>query len=83
AWRLPNVREMQSLVDYERFSPALPSGYPFSNVQSNIYWTSTTITAGPTLAWCVGLQVGFVYGIFAAACTKTDAYYVWPVRGGP
>ncbi|MFZ1463615.1 MAG: DUF1566 domain-containing protein [Anaerolineae bacterium] len=84
AWRLPNVREMQSLVDYERFSPALPSGYPFSNVQSNIYWTSTTnIGVGPTFAWGVGLQVGFVYGIFAAALPKTEAYYVWPVRGGP
>ena len=24
-WRLPNVRELQSLIDYEFYSPALPN----------------------------------------------------------
>jgi len=38
-WRLPNIREMQSLLDYGEYSPALPSGHPFLNVQSDIYWT--------------------------------------------
>jgi hypothetical protein len=36
-WRLPNVRELQSLVDYSRYDPALPAGHPFSNVQSTYY----------------------------------------------
>ena len=35
-WRLPNVRELQSLVDYGRSNPALPAGHPFTNVQSSI-----------------------------------------------
>ena len=25
-WRLPNVKEIQNLVDYGRYNPALPSG---------------------------------------------------------
>ena len=33
-WRLPNVRELQSLVDYGRYDPALPEGHPFTRVQS-------------------------------------------------
>jgi hypothetical protein len=36
-WHLPNLRELQSLIDYSQFSPTLPGGYPFLNVQSAIY----------------------------------------------
>jgi hypothetical protein len=76
-WRLPNVREMQSLVDYGRYNPALPSGHPFTGVQSDRYWMSTTIASGASLAWYVDLSYG---GVFTSV--KMDTYYVWPVRGG-
>ena len=75
-WRLPNVREMQSLVDYGRSDPSLPSGHPFTGVQSSLYWSSTT-TANTAQAWLVVLFFGNVN--FDA---KTSLYYVWPVRGG-
>ena len=29
-WRLPNVRELFSLIDFGQFNPALPSGHPFT-----------------------------------------------------
>ena len=41
-WRLPNVNELRSLIDNSRYNPALPSGHPFTNVQSYYYWSSTT-----------------------------------------
>jgi hypothetical protein len=41
-WRLPNRRELFSLVDDDRYNPALPLVHPFINVQSNMYWSSTT-----------------------------------------
>jgi len=75
-WRLPNVRELQSLIDYRRYSPALPSGHPFTGVQSGFYWSSTT-TVIADAAWLVRLDHGFV-----DADDKAVAYYVWPVRGG-
>jgi hypothetical protein len=31
-WRLPNVKELQSLIDFSQAAPALPSGHPFSDV---------------------------------------------------
>jgi Protein of unknown function (DUF1566) len=31
-WRLPNVKELLSLIDYGHFDPALPAGHPFVNV---------------------------------------------------
>jgi hypothetical protein len=75
AWRLPNIKELQSLVDFSRYGPALPSGHPFSDVQS-YYWSSTSIAA-PNIAWYLLLGDGRVnYD------AKSNAYYVWPVRGG-
>jgi len=79
-WRLPNVKELQSLVDYGRFSPALPAGAPFTGVQSSDYWSSTTGAASATYAWLVGFGDGFV----GNDGDKSYSFpYVWCVRGGP
>ena len=42
-WRLPTVEELRSLIDPTQLNPALPSGHPFTNVQSDDYWSSTTV----------------------------------------
>jgi hypothetical protein len=44
-WRLPNIREMMSLLDYESL-PALADGHPFINL-AGTYWTSTTFALDP------------------------------------
>lgn len=41
-YRLPEVKELISLVDYSQFNLALPVGHPFSNVQSSLYWSAST-----------------------------------------
>ena len=85
-WRLPNVRELQSLVHYGVDSPAVPntagtgkwtSGNPFTGVQSNYYWSGTTYAGTTVFAWRVGLSFGGVDVV-----GKGNGYYVWPVRGG-
>ena len=76
-WRLPNVKELQSLIDFGQFNPALPTGHPFTGVQ--YYWSSTTLDAGSTIgAWSVSLSLGSVI----AYDKTTDVLYVWPVRDG-
>ena len=60
-WRLPNLRELQSLIDYQNYFPALPTGHPFSGVQSNNYWSSTTFVNVPFYAGNVHLLYGNVY----------------------
>jgi len=76
-WRFPNLRELQSLIDYAYNYPALPAVYPFENVHSTI-WSSTTFPRhGDTQAWSVDLCCGSVN-----ALDKTENYYIWPVRGG-
>jgi hypothetical protein len=74
-WHLPTVRELQSLIDYSQYGPALPSGYPFSGVQTNHYWSSAENASRSGYAWGVYLDDGVV-----DTYDESNAYYVWPVR---
>ena len=43
-WRMPNIRELHSLVNFGTTDPALPEGHPFMNVDLDrdvSYWSST------------------------------------------
>ncbi|GAF68452.1 unnamed protein product, partial [marine sediment metagenome] len=84
-WRLPNVRELHSLIHYGYRDLAVPdtSGTnkwseddPFNNVKSD-YWSSSTYTDFTGNAWRVNMYGGSVY-----TYTKSNDYCVWPVRGG-
>jgi hypothetical protein len=74
-WRLPNRNELNSIIDANNYNPALPGGHPFSNVQSNFYWSSTTYADNTDYAWNVSMYNGYV-----GYSNKTSVNYVWPVR---
>ena len=75
-WRLPNRRELRSLIDYGHHRPALPPDLPARHVFQSWYWTSTTAAIHPDHAWYVDLAGGrMFYG------GKDQRYMVWPVRG--
>src|SRR5262249_42908820 len=73
-WRLPNIRELTSLVHYRFFQPALsnPAGtaqaqclptidcpFPFPVPDIGLtYWSSTTRFIGPLDAWAIDLTEG-------------------------
>jgi hypothetical protein len=82
-WRLPNIRELQSLIDYSKYGTppdsALPEGHPFT-VQNQNYWSSTTWAAIPsTYVWSLNLGSGDVNTVDT---NTVDDLLVWPVRGG-
>jgi hypothetical protein len=83
-WRLPNRRELQSLVELGNIdTPGLPSGHPFLNLpcsptQSCYYWSSTSYAKDSTCAWLVELSDGTLANYY----TKYFGWYVWPVRAG-
>ena len=72
-WRLPTVKELISLVDYEKYDPATE----IPNTESNFYWSSTTFADFTDGAWYVGFNYGNVYNR-----GKANAFYVRAVRGG-
>jgi hypothetical protein len=58
-WRLPNINELETLVDCSAHNPALPAGHPFENVQE-AYWSSTTSMFESDWAWALYLLKGAV-----------------------
>ncbi|MEI6236712.1 MAG: DUF1566 domain-containing protein [Planctomycetota bacterium] len=75
-WRVPNIRELQSLIDFSNQSPVLTTGHPFTRVGST-YWSSTTCKYNTGNAWCVSLTYGSTSSEY-----NGSVYVVWPVRGG-
>jgi hypothetical protein len=74
-WRLPNIRELESLVDLSAHSPALPIDHPFVSVQDT-YWSSTNSVYEPRFAWALYTQDGIV----GVAFKPGDGFFLWPVR---
>ncbi len=75
-WRMPNRRELRSLLSLQCKLPALPEQHPFINVFNGWYWTATTAAISPAHAWYVALDgARMFYG------GKDQSYMLWPVRG--
>ena len=64
-WRLPNVRELQSIVDYGQRNPAID---PVFSASSDAYWSSTSYTGNPVFGW----YVNFLDGIAAFDLAVVD-----------
>jgi len=75
-WRLPNRRELESLVDSGKYDPAINTAY-FPNTRAGYYWSGSTYAGDEALAWLVNFYYGYVFG-----GPKTDACFVRAVRGG-
>jgi hypothetical protein len=75
-WRLPNYRELASVVDYSRYNPAIN---PLFSSRGNYYWSSSTYVGYPDDACIVYFYVGDVGAYYK---TNTNNY-VRCVRSGP
>jgi len=72
-WRLPNIKELQSIVDISRIKPAIKRD--FSNVENNYYWSSSEYIASSKSAWVVYFYFGYTYN-----GSKSSEYFVRCVR---
>jgi hypothetical protein len=74
-WRLPNVKELATLIDQEQKDPALPKDHPFSNIRSAVYWSSTPSQTDDIVAWHVSFFTGQV-----VTDQKSQTRRVWCVQ---
>ena len=88
-WRMPNVNELESMVDVSQANPAITSGHPFAHIAlATAYWSSTTYTAGPANAMAIRFSDGrWINGIDPADGSFNNAKTVaanglWAVRSG-
>jgi len=58
-WRLPNIKELQSINDETRIKPSLNTQY-FNISSTKKYWSSTTLPNQITKAWYLDTQYGVV-----------------------
>ena len=75
-WRLPNPKELKSIVDHEIYNPSINQTY-FPNTSSSDYWSATTKASSTSFAWRVSFGSGSVISYY-----KSSDYYVRCVRGG-
>ena len=83
-WRLPSITEFSrdagtgstNGLAYEAWTyPPLPSGHPFTGVQSYFYWSNTD-GVDAEHAWDVHFEHGYI-----STNPKSQQYNVWPCRG--
>ncbi|HEX2965225.1 MAG TPA: DUF1566 domain-containing protein [Syntrophorhabdaceae bacterium] len=77
-WRLPNRKELRSLVHYGKTNVAAwQNSKGFGGMSPDSYWSSTTYALSPDYAWTINM----LYGEMAVQ-SKAAAGHVLPVRAG-
>ena len=74
-WRLPTVKELASIIDYNKYSPAIDN-LSFKNTISYPYWTSTSDIGGSSSRLAIHFESGEIANI-----TKEVSAYSRCVRG--
>ena len=81
-WRLPDTRELHSLIDYGQHSPALDP--LFNTVVGQGSWASTSQTGNFNHAWLFGLNIGSAFsGGASSVSLKGTHINVRAVRDAP
>jgi len=77
-WRLPNQKELQSIVESCGYNPSINQDmFPATPTVAAYFWSASTYSDDPTYAWIVDFSDGFSNG-----GTKTFGIYARLVRSG-
>ncbi len=75
-WRMPTLKELESLVNFGRSNPAIDTDY-FPNTVSSYVWSASPYAVSSDYAWCVYFSSGYSY-----INARYNNYAVRLVRGG-
>jgi Protein of unknown function (DUF1566) len=84
-WRLPTIRELLTLVDYERHNPSIDTDA--FKCESSYYWTSTPVHSSPgDFAWLVSFGGGVAFwggqdlGGYVRAVRASQGFDLWHAK---
>jgi len=60
-WRLPNIKELKSIIDRRYINPTISKSFKNTNI-TDFYWSSTTLTSSKYYARTVGFNYGYIKG---------------------
>jgi len=75
-WRIPNVKELQSIVDYSKTNPA--TSFPGATAAA-FYWSSSPFAANSSHAWFVFFADGLVNSVVKDPLATRPCRARWPV----
>jgi hypothetical protein len=76
-WRVPNIKELSSLVDIRRTQPTIDlTAFPTTSNQG--YWSSTPLVVDSSFAWLVDFNNGHVLSL-----SRDNYFHVRLVRNAP
>ncbi len=78
-WRLPNIKELRSIVEVKCFDPAI-NLTRFPNTPASVVWSGSPIASNSSGAWGVGFDDGV--SSYGDGCYRDGSYQVRLVRGG-
>ncbi len=73
--RLPDISEMQTLIDYSKRAPAINTQFFEDTKTDDWYWSGQVVAGYTYLAWCVNFDFGYV-----GDGNMANNLYVRPVR---
>ena len=77
-WRVPNIKELDSLIEQACYSPSINETY-FPNTVNSYYWSSSPVPYDSYTAWFVHFGNGYDSSVYPYKANNT---YVRLVRSG-
>ena len=59
-WRLPTLKELQTIVDYSQSNPSIDST-AFPSTPAAWFWSSSPLAGSSSDAWVVAFNAGYAY----------------------
>jgi hypothetical protein len=75
-WRLPRIDELETILDYSRYHPAID---PLFSCHSDVYWSGSTDVSYLYRSWHADFGIGYV----GPSGAPDYVFFVRCVRGGP
>ncbi|MCF6331572.1 MAG: DUF1566 domain-containing protein [Sulfurimonas sp.] len=74
-WKLPAIKDLQTIVDDGEFNPTINSIFQNTNSGASRYWSSTTLVSNTSFAWSI-----YFYASYIMSYNKVDSRYIRCVR---